>query len=85
MIRSLVLRTQIIINIIIDSLFLLAWRMVTHLAEGISSRWLLQGDVSQFSARVFDWTFAIATIIPVMTFLIKDIRKAVQQIWNDNE
>ena len=74
--KQIVVRFQVIGSIIIDSIFLLLWLIVTVFVSDVTSS-IIIGDklngIDKIIFRTFQWLFTGSTFIAVMRFLIIDV------------
>ncbi|MEV4642736.1 hypothetical protein AB0J80_35870 [Actinoplanes sp. NPDC049548] len=71
-----------LLSAVFDLLFILLWISLHSLAArvlGFAGR--LEGMTKDITA-ILQWIFDVSSLIPILVFVLRDLRAAVKRIWN---
>jgi hypothetical protein len=72
----------LLLNVVVDLLFLTGWTFANHYGEILLAEWHVH---DQYSYNVLLWSFRVSTLVPIVAFVFVDLIRIVRRIWREGQ
>ena len=74
-------RANILLSILIDALFVAGWAAITWALDRFLGLVELNSAIDTWSLKIFQWTFGITTLTPIICYTIIDLLKIIVRTY----